>query len=233
MAQHSSGEPITIQRVRPREPGRLVLSSEAIGLDGRIGEAYSAYHDNMSPPLMWTGMPDADTYALVVEDPDAPTDRPVLHWMAWNIPGSLEGLPAGVPTADHPNDLGGLVQGRNQHGRFGYMGPKPPPGDGPHRYHFQLFALDRRLTLPATAPLEELVQVLKANAIAACELVGTYEQETLADQPSEARTGSYGVEPRSFTDAETHAGRGGLDEDDVDRHAPHDPEGVVRPDRQR
>jgi len=54
MAQHSSGEALVIQRVRPREAGRLTLTSEAIGLDERIGDAYSAYHDNMSPPLMWT-----------------------------------------------------------------------------------------------------------------------------------------------------------------------------------
>ncbi len=233
MAEHSSGEPITIQRVRPREPGRLVLTSEAVGLDGRIGEAYSAYHDDISPPLMWTGMPDADTYALIVEDPDAPAEKPVLHWMAWDIPGTFDGLPAGVPQGAHPDSMGGLTQGLNQHGGFGYMGPKPPPGDGPHRYHFQLFALDRRLDLAPTAPLEELVEMLKANAIASCELVGTYEQDTLADQPNTARTGSYGLEPRSFTEAELHAGRAGLDEDDVDRHAPHDPEGVVRPDHRR
>lgn len=232
MAKSSSGEPLVIQRVRPREPGRLTLTSEAIGLDDKIGDAYSAYNDDMSPPLMWTGMPDAETYALIVEDPDAPTERPFLHWAIWNIPGKLEGLPANLPkqaTLDGPAGLTGAVQGLNGRGQPGYMGPRPPAGDGPHRYHFQLFALGMRLDLPPTAPLEELVQVLKGNAIASCELVGTYERDTLSDQPNEARTGSYGVEPRSFTEAEINAGRGGLDEDDVDRHSPHDPDGTVRP----
>jgi Raf kinase inhibitor-like YbhB/YbcL family protein len=236
MAQHSSGEPITIQRVRPRETGRLALTSEAIGADGRIGEAYAGAHDDISPPLMWTEMPEAESWCLLLEDPDAPTERPVLHWAAWNIPGVCKGLPANLPKTAHPDGLPGLeglVQGCNTHGRFGYMGPMPPPADGPHRYHFQLFALDMRVALPATAPLEELVQVLKAHAIAACELVGLYEDE--ADRPREAQMeeahGSYGREPRSFADAQRHAGRGGLDRDDVDRHAPHDPEGVVRPDR--
>jgi hypothetical protein len=222
MAEHSSGEALVIQRVQPREAGRLTLTSEAIGLDDRIGDAYSAYHDDLSPPLMWTGMPDAETYALIVEDPDAPTERPFLHWAIWNIPGKLAGLPVNVPKdARLQGALSGAVQGLNGRGQPGYMGPRPPAGDGPHRYHFQLFALDLRLDLPPTAPLEELVQVLKANTIAACELVGTYERDTLSDQPS--------PEPRSFSEAELHAGRGGLDEDDVDRHAPHDPEGVVRP----
>jgi Raf kinase inhibitor-like YbhB/YbcL family protein len=231
MAKNSSGEPLVIQKVRPREAGRLTLTSEAIGLEGGIGDAYSAYHDNMSPPLMWTGMPDAETYALILEDPDAPTEQPFLHWVIWNIPGKLEGLPINIPHTVRPEDVPGLtgaVQGLNALRRVGYMGPRPPAGDGPHRYHFQLFALDMTLDLEPTAPLEELVQVLQANTIASCELVGTYERDTLSDRPSPARTGSYGAEPRTFTEAERHAGRGGLDEDDVDRHSPHDPDGTVR-----
>jgi Raf kinase inhibitor-like YbhB/YbcL family protein len=226
MAHNSSSEPIVIQRVRPREPGRLTLTSEAVGLDECIGDAYSAYHDNMSPPLMWTGMPEAETYALILEDPDAPTERPFLHWAMWNIPGKLRGLPVNVPKDAELEGpcLGGAVQGLNGRGQTGYMGPRPPAGDGPHRYHFQLFALGLRLELDPSAPMEELVQVLKANTIAACELVATYERDAPGGQPSEAR---------SFSEAELHAGRGGLDEDDVDRHAPHDPDGTVRPDHGR
>jgi Raf kinase inhibitor-like YbhB/YbcL family protein len=221
MAKSSSGEPIVIQRVRPRESGRMVLTSEAIGLDDRIGDAYSAYHENMSPPLMWTRMPEAETYALILEDPDAPTERPFLHWAIWNIPGTLAGLPGDVLKDDRlGGPLAGAVQGLNGRGQPGYMGPRPPAGDGPHRYHFQLFALDMHLDLGPTAPLQELVQVLKANTIASCELIGTYEQEALGDRPAETR---------SFSEAELRAGRGGLDEDDVDRHAPHNPEGGVRP----
>jgi Raf kinase inhibitor-like YbhB/YbcL family protein len=218
MAQHSSGEPIAIQRVRPREPGRLTLVSEAIGEDGHIGEAYSGYDENQSPPLVWTGMPEAETFALIVEDPDAPFDRPVLHWAVWNIPGILKGLPSAIRPEPRIEEYGGMIQGRNYSGQHGYSGPRPPAGDGPHRYHFQLFALDKRLTLDADAPFEELIEVLKANAISSCELVGMFERQDEASPP---------VEARSFSRTDLDAGRGGLDEDDVDRHAPHDPDGVV------
>src|SRR5258706_15690445 len=142
MAENSSGEPLVIQRVRPREPGRLALTSEAIGLGDRIGDAYSAYHDNMSPPLMWTRMPEAETYALILEDPDAPGERPFLHWARWNIPGNLEGLPGAIPRTAEPAGVRGLegaVQGLNGRGQPGYLGPRPPADDGQHRYHFQLF----------------------------------------------------------------------------------------------
>lgn len=218
MAQHSSGDLIAIQRVQPREPGRLTLVSEAIGEDGRIGDAYSSYHDNLSPPLVWTGMPDAESFVLIVEDPDAPTDKPVTHWVMWNIPGALEGLPSSIKPQARIEEYGGMVQGLNTRGQPGYMGPKPPPGDGPHHYHFQLFALDARLDLPPTAPFEELVTALKGHTIASCDLVGLYEENADPLSPPETRR-----EPRSFLDE----ARGGLDEDDVDRHAPHDSQGVV------
>lgn len=220
MAQHSSGEPIAIQRVQPREPGRLTLVSEAIGEDGRIGDAYSSYHDDQSPPLVWTGMPDAESFVLIIEDPDAPTEKPVVHWAVWNIPGKLEGLPSAIKPQPRVEAYGGMVQGLNTRGQPGYMGPKPPPGDGPHHYHFQLFALDTQLDLAPHAPFEELVNILKAHTIASCDLVGLYEENADPLTPAEAKQ-----EPRSFEDGENS--RGGLDEDDVDHHAPHDSEGVV------
>jgi Raf kinase inhibitor-like YbhB/YbcL family protein len=216
MAQHhptSSGAALTLQKVQAQQAGRLRLASEAIGPDGRIDRLSSGYEDNLSPPLEWTGMPEAQTYALVVEDPDAPTDLPVLHWLIWNIPGTLTALPRGVPDGAHAAGLGGAVQGRNSLGGHGYMGPKPPPGDSPHRYHFQLFALDLTLDISPQTPLAEMVNILKGHAIADAELVGLYACDETAPAP------------RTFISDED---RGGLDQDDIDRHAPHDADGVVR-----
>jgi hypothetical protein len=82
-----------------------------------------------------------------------------------------------------------------------------------------LFALDRRLGLAPSAPLEDLVKELKASTIASADLVGTYEYARDLKAPATR-------EGRSFAHGN---GRGGLDEDDVDRHAPHDEDGVVRP----
>lgn len=74
--------------------------------------------------------------------------------------------------------------------------------------------------------------MLKGCTLAKGELVGRYETpDPIADAPSPARTSAYGrgdgAAPAS-TAAEVAAGRGGLDRDDPDRHAPHDPDGVVR-----
>jgi Raf kinase inhibitor-like YbhB/YbcL family protein len=171
---HASGEALTIQKVTPRDPGRMELASPAFSAGEPIPDRFTAYFDNISPPLSWTMLPEAEAFALIVEDPDAPTDKPVVHWMVWNIPGTADGLPQDAGR----DGVAGAVQGMNAHGEHGYLGPKPPAGHGPHRYHFQLFALDKRLDMPPSTPLAELLNALKGNTIAQAELIGIYEAPT-------------------------------------------------------
>lgn len=170
---HSSGEAITVLKVQPRERGRLVLASEAFADGEEIPVEFTSYGDNVSPPLEWSLQLDAESFVLVVEDPDAPTEAPVVHWLMWNIPGTAEGLQQGVPEGARTPI--GAVQGRNAHGKHAYLGPRPPAGHGRHRYHFQLFALDKTLDLGPETPLAELLTVLKANTIAMAEMVGLFE----------------------------------------------------------
>ncbi|HYE44948.1 MAG TPA: YbhB/YbcL family Raf kinase inhibitor-like protein [Caulobacter sp.] len=172
MPEHS-GESITILRVDAREDFPLAPISEAQGADGRLADRHTALADNVSPPLRWNPVPEAKSYALVVEDPDAPRDLPFVHWMMWDIPGDTTALPEGLPNdAVVPN---GAVQGRNDMGAHGWFGPRPPAGHGTHRYYFQLFALDKMLGMDPETPLEELVNALKRDTIAKGEMVATYE----------------------------------------------------------
>jgi len=172
MPDHS-GESITIMRVEAREETPLAPISEAQDTDGRLADRYTALADNISPPLRWTRVPEARSYALVVEDPDAPRDQPFVHWMMWDIPGDATGLPEGLPNSAVATN--GAVQGRNDAGAHGWFGPRPPAGHGTHRYHFQLFALDKMLGMDPDTPLEVLVNALKRDTIAKGEMVATYE----------------------------------------------------------
>lgn len=173
--QHS-GAAISILKIRPILSGAGIdVLSEAIDVEGRIADRYSAYHDNISPALSWEAVEGAAGYALIVEDPDAPRDQPFVHWMAWNIPPDITALPEGLP---HGSDLGtplGMVQGRNDNGDCGWFGPRPPAGHGVHRYHFQVFALAKKLKLGSHTPLADLVSALKGDTLADGEVVGTYE----------------------------------------------------------
>ncbi len=193
MAQHQtpehSGAAITILKIEPYEHGDLPVTSTAVGADGWLDPVFSKAQDDLSPPLAWTAVLEAQSYALIVEDPDAPREQPFVHWLLWDIAGRLDSLAQGVAKTKHPEGLDGAVQGRNSLGEFGWTGMAPPPGHGPHRYHFQLFALNRPLGLGPETPLAELVNALRGATIAKGELVGLFE---IADLDSPATAGAHG-----------------------------------------
>jgi hypothetical protein len=173
-----SGEAITIQKVDPILNTGVVVETPAQRPDGRLEDRHSAYHDNISPPLSWTAVPDAKAWAVVVEDPDAPQDQPFVHWMIWNIPGEARGLPEGLPNTPALVTPQGALQGRNSMHGPGYFGPRPPAGHGLHHYYFQVFALDDTIDMGPETTLPELLNALKARTLASGELVATYEAPT-------------------------------------------------------
>jgi hypothetical protein len=177
MPEHS-GEAITILKVDSIEDVGVTLTSTAQQADGRIEDQYTAYHDNRSPPLNWTSVPDVKAWAIIVEDPDAPRDLPFIHWMIWNIEGEIQHLDAGLPNVARPITPQAAIQGKNDMGGYGYFGPRPPPGHGVHRYYFQIFALDDFIPMDEDTPLKELLNALKGNTIAKGELMMTYEAPT-------------------------------------------------------
>lgn len=196
-APDHSGRAITLLKVHPYAGETVVVTSEAVGVDGRIDPVHAQEGDDISPPLSWTDVAEAQAWAVVVEDPDAPTPDPVLHWAVWDIEAGRTSLPAGVEKIARPETPQNAVQGLNGHGASGWMGPKPPPGHGVHRYHFQVFALAKTLGMGPETTLVELVSALKGNVIASGELVGTFETPDPQDLDSPARTGAYGASPET------------------------------------
>jgi Raf kinase inhibitor-like YbhB/YbcL family protein len=157
--------------------GTMGLESSAFGHDTVIPSKYSGEAENLSPPLSWSGVPTAAAeLVLVCEDPDAPFPQPFLHWLAYGISPRLTGLAEGVPTVEFPV-IGGMKQAKNGGNDFGYTGPMPPPGHGVHHYHFQLFALDKRLELPGEVEREELLEAMAGHVLAEGTLVGRYERK--------------------------------------------------------
>jgi phosphatidylethanolamine-binding protein (PEBP) family uncharacterized protein len=113
---------------------------------------------NVSPELRWTGVPPGAAQLLfIIEDLDVPASRPGLHTIAL-LPADTGGLPEGALAADNP----GLRFVPNPRGRIGYIGPRPLPGHGIHRYRFHLYALDQ--AIPADHQLNGLSDVLTAVA---------------------------------------------------------------------
>ena len=149
----------------------LSLSSPAFKEGGSIPVKYTCKGKNVSPPLTWTNAPpQAQDFALVLEDPDAPSGT-FTHWVIFNVPQTLAGLPEAEPAEGQLAD--GAVQGKNGFGRVGYGGPCPPPGR-PHRYYFKLYALDQPLKLKAGASKEQVLSAMQGHVLAQTELLGMY-----------------------------------------------------------
>jgi Raf kinase inhibitor-like YbhB/YbcL family protein len=150
-------------------PSPLKITVSGYSDGGDIPEKYTcaAQPPGGSPQIDWSGAPsDTVTFALIFHDGDVhpgKTFDDVTHWIAWNIPATAKDLPANMPkTADMPD---GTMQGNNIARQTGYMGPCPPPGL-PHHYTFNLYALDTKLDLPATASRDELEKAMSGHILA-------------------------------------------------------------------
>ncbi|RZI57005.1 MAG: YbhB/YbcL family Raf kinase inhibitor-like protein [Rubrivivax sp.] len=156
----------------------ISLTSSAFATGAAIPPKHSEYADGVSPSLRWDAVPGAKSYVLIVEDPDAKPITPFIHWVAWNIPGSVTALSEGLQEQERLTEPNGLMQGPTSRGSVGYYGPRPPVGDPPHHYHFQILALDTMLQLPLGAGRDEVLAAAKGHVIGKGELIGTYRQET-------------------------------------------------------
>ncbi len=149
----------------------LSISSTAFAAGQPIPSTYSCKGKNVSPPLAWSGAPAAKSFALILDDPDAPMGT-YVHWVIYNLPASSQGLPEAVPSRSELAD--GSLQGINGSGGNGYTGPCPPSGT--HHYHFKLYALDVVLNLASGATKEELLKAMQGHILAQGELIGTFSK---------------------------------------------------------
>jgi Raf kinase inhibitor-like YbhB/YbcL family protein len=147
----------------------LVVTSEAFEDGGALPARCTAEGAEVSPPLSWAGVPRrAVELALVCHDPDAPAG-PVVHWLVSGIAPSAQGVAEGSEPMSS-------VVGRNSGGERRWMGPQPPPGDGPHRYVFTVVAAAGSLGLGADSDVGDLLLALPGREVARGRLVGSYER---------------------------------------------------------
>jgi Raf kinase inhibitor-like YbhB/YbcL family protein len=151
----------------------FTLASPAFQNGDTIPRQYTCDGTDVSPPLDWLAPPaGAVSFALIVEDPDAPGGT-FIHWVLYDLPGTTASLPEAVPKAAELPQLGGAKQGRTSFGRTGYGGPCPPAGRA-HHYHFRLFALKAKLGLGAGATRDQVMTAMQAHELGRAELVGLY-----------------------------------------------------------
>jgi Raf kinase inhibitor-like YbhB/YbcL family protein len=149
----------------------LQMTSTAFSAGEMIPKKFTCDGPDVSPQLAWNDAPaGTQSFALIVDDPDAPVGTWV-HWVLYDLLASARELPEGV--AKQEQLPSGARQGRNDFGKTGYGGPCPPPGK-PHRYFFKLYALDAKLNLKAGATKADVERALKGHALGQAELMGRY-----------------------------------------------------------
>ena len=155
----------------------LTIQSAAFAHGLPIPRLYSGQGKDVSPPLNWSGVPEAtQELALIVDDPDAPSPEPWVHWVIYKIPPDTAGLAEGIPTDAELSSPAGALQGPNTSGDIGYHGPMPPQGHGVHHYHFKLYALDAHLDLKSPTDKQALLAAMQGHVLAEAELIGTYQR---------------------------------------------------------
>jgi Raf kinase inhibitor-like YbhB/YbcL family protein len=152
----------------------LILEAPAFAPGQRIPEQFSRDSANVSPRLEWHGAPlDTRSFALVVEDPDAPRGT-FRHWAAYDIPCDRDMLDEGAGSGSRG---AAIRMALNDWGDAKYDGPQPPKGHGLHHYHFRLFALDvPELGLPEDATAEQVLDAVQEHSIAEADVIGTFER---------------------------------------------------------
>ena len=158
---------LAVDRPETQASATFSLTSRDFTQGGEIPVKFSDYGDGMSPSLAWLGLPPGTkTLAVMMEDPDASSAHPYVHWLVWNLDPAAGGLSRGSVTF-------GARMGRNGRGYPSYFGPHPP-GKSAHHYHFQAFALDSELTLKQGASREQLLAAMRGHVLGKTDLMGVF-----------------------------------------------------------
>ena len=116
-----------------------------------VADEIPAAFARTAPRFSWSTMPGGTReLAVVVDDPDAPTAEPYVHYVLTHLSPS-EGAPP--PTV-----------GKNESGKTAWDPLEPPSGET-HRYRFRIYALD---TTVGAAPMTkaELLAAIKGHVLA-------------------------------------------------------------------
>ena len=150
----------------------ITLSSPAWEYHQKIPPKFTGEGEDISPALNWSHVPEGTkSFAIICHDPDAPQIKSgsygFVHWLLYNLPGSLSGLSEGTKEG---------TAGANDFGKNGYGGPMPPEGHGTHHYYFMIVALDKMLNLEAGLTIQQLLEKIEPHLVGINRLVGTYKR---------------------------------------------------------
>lgn len=153
----------------------MKITSSAFQDGDKIPEKFTCDGKDVSPPLEISNITtEAETLAIVVDDPDAPGGV-FDHWIIWNIPPETNKIPENITTDKTVDSLEKAKQGQNGFGEIGYRGPCPP-GGSEHNYRFKAYALDKTIDLDPGVLKEDLEREMETHILEKDSIIGVYEK---------------------------------------------------------
>ncbi|HET9947758.1 MAG TPA: YbhB/YbcL family Raf kinase inhibitor-like protein [Longimicrobiales bacterium] len=182
-----AGLPALAPAARAQEVATFVVESPTLRTGRPMPRDYAPDGRNVSPPLTWRGLPDGTRELVVIcQDHGAGNPPPWVHWVVYNVPATVDGLPEGIPfdpSDPMPAGLEGVAQGNNSWGLRMYRGPAPPEGSL-HHYDFTVLALDAELDLPPGLTRAEVLEAARGHVIGEGHLVPVYRRQPAnAEEP--------------------------------------------------
>lgn len=163
---------LALAALPPAHAGDMTVTSPTLPAEGNmplrhVMNGFGCDGENRSPALQWDHVPAGTrSFAVTLYDPDAPTGSGWWHWVAYNLPATLRGLPEGAGAPDGSGLPAGARQGRTDYGTPGYGGACPPPGAPAHRYIVTVHALKvETLPVPPDASAALVGYMLHMNRL--------------------------------------------------------------------
>lgn len=146
----------------------FTLKSNELGgqaTDKQFANIFGCNGQNVSPQLYWENAPkETQSFAITMYDKDAPTGSGFWHWVIYNIPANVTELKSDAGNFNGLNLPAGSVNGNNDAGAPGYVGPCPPPGPA-HMYILTVYALNTKLELDKNSSAAVIGFMLNSSTI--------------------------------------------------------------------
>jgi len=162
-------EPFTLVSPDFRDGGPLPASVE-FGGPGSAGSGCSG--KNQAPELHWFHVPSGtQSFALLVNDMDAPISGGWHHWVVYDIPGNVRELEG---HGSNPFSEGSTSYDTHGFPVFGWGGPCPPPDGQIHHYIFTLYALSTPNIAGASLTYEQVLAAIEPSVVGSTVIIGTF-----------------------------------------------------------
>ena len=147
----------------------IKITSKVFNEGETIPDRYACRGVNISPPMEWEHVQETVKYAIICDDPDAPSGT-WTHWVIFNLPNDTTSLSEWIMEREEMDNS--TKQGFNDFGTLGYRGPCPPGGT--HRYYFKIYALDTEIQQPARINKKDLLKAMDGHILDEGHLMGRY-----------------------------------------------------------